>query len=40
MDAQTASQIAEDIWYIKTTLSLIQAVLVCWLLAWLWRGKQ
>ena len=40
MDAQTASQIAEDIWCIKTSLRLIQAVLLSRWLTWLWRGKQ
>lgn len=39
MDAQTASQVVEDIWYIKTYLSLIQAILLCWLLMWLWRTR-
>ena len=39
MDAQTASQIADDIWYIKTSLRLIQAILLCWWIAWLWRTR-
>ena len=39
MDAQTASQIADDIWYIKTCLRWILAVLLCWWIAWLWRTR-
>lgn len=39
MDAQTASQVVEDIWSIKTSLRLIQAILLCWLLTWLWRTQ-